>query len=101
MEKRKPSYDLNAVKAVLGSTDTLSMTVVAYRDAINLGFDDEGIVNVVNSAERGMFVKSMTTYANHRDWQDVYHVPFAGLVVYLKFQADLVTDFRIMSFKEK
>jgi motility quorum-sensing regulator/GCU-specific mRNA interferase toxin len=48
-----------------------------------------------------MFMKSMTTYADHRVWQDVYHVPAEGMVLYVKFQADVVTEFRVMSFKEK
>jgi motility quorum-sensing regulator/GCU-specific mRNA interferase toxin len=34
-------------------------------------------------------------------WQDVYHVPARGLVLYVKFQADVVTEFTVMSFKEK
>ncbi len=48
-----------------------------------------------------MFVKSMTTLADHRTWQDVYHVPADDLVLYVKFQADVVTEFRVMSFKER
>jgi len=101
MEKRKPSYDLAAIKAAIGSLSTLSMTVSAYRDAINLGFDDVGIVEIVNSVERPMFVKSITTYGDHRVWQDVYYVTFENYVIYLKFQADRVTEFRIISFKER
>ncbi len=48
-----------------------------------------------------MFFKSMTTLTDHRTWQDVYHVPVDGLILYVKFQADVVTEFRVMSFKEK
>jgi motility quorum-sensing regulator / GCU-specific mRNA interferase toxin len=51
--------------------------------------------------DRLMFVKSMTTFSDHRLWQDVYHVPVDNLVLYIKFQADVVTEFRLMSFKEK
>lgn len=47
-----------------------------------------------------MFYKSMTTFADHRLWQDVYHVPADGLLLYIKFQADVVTDFTLVSFKE-
>lgn len=43
----------------------------------------------------------MTTYADHRTWQDVYYVPTGGAVLYIKFQADVVTEFRLMSFKER
>ena len=48
-----------------------------------------------------MFYKSMTALMDHRTWQDVYHVPADGLVLYVKFQADVVTEFRLMSFKER
>jgi motility quorum-sensing regulator/GCU-specific mRNA interferase toxin len=101
MEKRKPTYDLDAVKTVLGSVDTLAITTSALRDALGLGFDRAGIVEVVSSMTRKMFVKSMTTFADHRVWQDVYHVPARDLILYVKFQADVVTEFTVMSLKEK
>lgn len=48
-----------------------------------------------------MFYKSMTTFADHRVCQDVYHVSAQGMVLYMKFQADVVTEFTLISFKEK
>lgn len=48
-----------------------------------------------------MFYKSMPTLADYRTWQDVYHVPADGLVLYVKFQAYVVTEFRVVSFKER
>lgn len=49
-----------------------------------------------------MFYKSMTTHADHRVWQDVYHVSLEeGLTLHLKFQANVVTKFDVVSFKEK
>jgi motility quorum-sensing regulator/GCU-specific mRNA interferase toxin len=43
-----------------------------------------------------------TTHADHRVWQDVYHVPVDnGPTLYVKFQANVVTEFTVMSFKEK
>jgi motility quorum-sensing regulator/GCU-specific mRNA interferase toxin len=39
MEKSKPTYDLRAIKATLGSVETLAMTFTAYRDAFRIGFD--------------------------------------------------------------
>lgn len=101
MEKRRPTYDLDAIRAALGSIETLAITRTAFSDALSLGFNRSGIAEVVNSIRRPMFYKSMTTYADHRTWQDVYHVPADGLTLYVKFQADVVTEFRVMSFKEK
>jgi len=101
MEKRKPSYDLVAIKAAIGSEETLSIKGTPLRSAESLGFDPAGIVEVILSIERKMFVKSMTTFANNRLWQDVYHVPAGNLVLYVKFQEDLLTEFSVVSFKEK
>ena len=77
------------------------MTSTALRDATALGFDRAGIVETIAGIERRMFYKSMTTFADHRVWQDVYHVPARGMVLYVKFQADVITEFVVMSFKEK
>ena len=101
MEKRRPTYDLDAIKAVLGSVETLAMTSTALRDAMRLGFDRAGVVETINGIDRRMFYKSMTTFADHRVWQDVYHVTTRDLVLYVKLQADVVTEFTLMSFKEK
>jgi motility quorum-sensing regulator / GCU-specific mRNA interferase toxin len=43
----------------------------------------------------------MTSYTDHTVWQDVYHLPYQGTVIYVKFVADVVTEFRLLSFKEK
>jgi motility quorum-sensing regulator/GCU-specific mRNA interferase toxin len=101
MEKPRQTYDLDAVKEALGSVATLAMTTTALQSAAALGFDRYGVVAVIASMERRMFVKSMTTFADHRVWQDVYQVPTEDLVLYVKFQADVVTEFRVMSFKER
>ncbi|WP_284259533.1 type II toxin-antitoxin system MqsR family toxin [Acidocella aquatica] len=101
VEKRRPTYDLAAVRTVLGAVETLAITTSAFRDAIGLGFDRAGIAEVIQGMNRKMFFKSMTTIRDHRVWQDVYHVPARGLVLYVKFQADVVTEFTVMSFKEK
>lgn len=101
MEKRRPTYDLDAIKLSIGSVETLAITTSALRDATALGFDRGGIVQTINSIKRVMFYKSMTTLKDHRLWQDVYHVPSQGLTLYVKFQADVVTEFSVVSFKEK
>jgi motility quorum-sensing regulator/GCU-specific mRNA interferase toxin len=101
MEKRRPTYDLDAIKLAIGSVDALAITTSALRDASALGFDRSGIVETIHGIERRMFVKSMTTFADHRLWQDVYHVPARGLLLYVKFQADVLTEFTVVSFKEK
>ena len=98
MEKRIPTYDLQSFK---GAAATVGMTVTATKDAAALGYSRDDVTAVIQIMDRSQFYKSMTSYNNHREWQDVYHVPHDGLVLYVKFVADVETDFRILSFKEK
>ena len=100
-EKRKPTYDLDAFKAAFGSVETLRVTGTALRGAAALGFGRAEIVATIQSMQRSHFYKSMTAYADHRVWQDVYHVPSEVGLLYLKFTADAVTEFLLLSFKEK
>jgi motility quorum-sensing regulator/GCU-specific mRNA interferase toxin len=100
-EKRKPTYDLEAFKLAFSTADRLNATSTALRNAFELGFDRADMVATIQTMRRGQFYKSMTAYADHRVWQDVYHVPSSAGVLYVKFTADLVTEFLLLSFKEK
>ncbi len=101
MEKRKPTYDLTAFKAAFANVDNLHASGTAVRSAAALGFGRAEIVATIQSMERSQFYKSMTSYADHRLWQDVYHVPSEVGTLYIKFTADVVTEFLLLSFKEK
>lgn len=101
MDKRKPTYDLDAFKAVAGTPERLNATGTAIRSAATLGYGREEIAATIRSMDRTQFYKSMTAYADHRVWQDVYHVPSGAGVLYVKFTADTVTEFLLLSFKER
>ena len=51
--------------------------------------------------ERKQVFKSMTSHAATKIWQDVYHVPSDAGLLYVKFTAEAVSDFLLLSFKEK
>ena len=54
------------------------------------------IIMAISSAN---FYKSMTTHADHRIWQDVYHAKTSsGVEVYLKLT--VIDDVLIVSFRE-
>ena len=73
-----------------------------FLTAQELDFDRTVIAATVRSMTRRMFYKSMTSFGDHRQWQDVYHVPVAdGRIVYLKFTEDVVMEFVVLSFKER
>ena len=100
-EKRKPTYDLEAFKSVFSNVDKLSVTGTAVRSAAALGFGRVEIVAMIQTIRREHFYKSMTSYADYRLWQDVYFVPSPVGDLYVKFTADTVTEFKLLSFKEK
>lgn len=100
-EKSRPTYDLEAFKACFSSVDGLNLTGTALRSALSLGFGRPEIVATLQTMQRSHFYKSMTAHADHRVWQDVYHVPSPVGVLYVKFTADVVTEFLLLSFKEK
>jgi motility quorum-sensing regulator/GCU-specific mRNA interferase toxin len=97
-EKRRPAYDLTAFQAAVSH---IRIAKVATRSAAILGFRREEIEATIQTMQRSHFYKSMTTYADHRVWQDVYHVPSSIGTLYIKFMADVVTEFTLLSFKEK
>ena len=100
-EKRKPTYDLDAFKAAFSTVERLQVTGTAVRTAAALGFGRAEIVATIQTMQRSHFTKSMTAYADHRVWQDVYYVPSSAGVLYVKFTADTVSEFLLLSFKEK
>jgi motility quorum-sensing regulator/GCU-specific mRNA interferase toxin len=100
-EKRKPTYDLDAIKSVFSTPQGLRATGTAIKGAAALGFGRAEIVATIQTIERRQFFKSMTAYADHTVWQDVYHVPSEQGVLYIKFTADAVAEFLLLSFKEK
>jgi motility quorum-sensing regulator/GCU-specific mRNA interferase toxin len=97
-KKRKPTYDLDAFKA---AAHRIRVTVVATRTATALGFGRAEIEATIQTMQRVQFYKSMTSYGDHLVWQDVYHVPSPAGMLYVKFTADAVAEFVLLSFKEK
>ena len=100
-EKRKPSHDLKAIKAAFSTIRGLNATGAAIKGAALLGFGRHEMVSTIQTIERKHFYKSMTAYTDHKSWQDVYHVQSKVGLLYVKFTADVVTEFLLLSFKEK
>lgn len=98
MEKRTPHCSLSTVKALV-EAGNVRATASAYNGARDLGINDlAGMCAVVMTLTPANFYKSMTTHADHRIWQDVYHAEIADNEVYLK--VTVIDDVLIVSFKE-
>lgn len=99
MEKGTPHCKLSFVKALVEAGEVRA-TATAYNGARALGIHDlDGMCAVILALTPADFYKSMTTHADHRIWQDVYHARTAsGDEVYLKLT--VIDDVLIVSFKE-
>jgi len=97
MEKRTPHCKLSRVR-VLVEAGKVRITQTARAGAVALGFSYTDMLAVVMALNPADFYKSMTTYADHTIWQDVYRPKTRAGDVYLKLT--VVDDVLIVSFKE-
>ena len=100
MEKRKPHYELDRIKAAFADTATLNRTFSSKQGADELEMDDAEVVAVIQALSNADFDKSMTSMSDHRVWQDVYKPSAAGRALYVKFTLDARQAPLLISFKE-
>lgn len=97
MEKSKPHCALLTVKALIEAGKVRS-TMSALAGANAMGFDFAEMLDIVKALTLKDFYKSMTTHADHRIWQDVYHPSTPAGDVYMKLT--VIDDVLIVTFKE-
>ena len=73
MEKRTPHYDLARVQVDVARLGAAAFTKSALDGGRTMDLTTAEMLAVIASLMRRDFYKSMTTYADHRVWQDVYH----------------------------
>lgn len=101
MEKMKPNYPLSDVLAIVAANGIDAFTQTALDGALDFGLTSEGAIAVVLGLRQANFYKSMTTHADHRIWQDVYHADLkSGLKVYIKLTLR-ENGIVVIQFKEK
>lgn len=99
MEKHTAHCKLETIKALIAA-DKVRATVSAANTASEVGINSLAeMCDVILGLTRSNFYKSMTTHADHRVWQDVYHAAANGYSLYVKLT--VVDDLLIVSFKEK
>lgn len=100
MEKRSPHYDLALIQAQVARLGAAAFTKTALDGGRNMGLTTAEMLAVMASLSRRNFYKSMTTYADHRVWQDVYHAATpGGKQAYIKIT--LRDQAPVVQFKEK
>ncbi len=98
MEKHTAHYSLVEIAAQMVAISALNLTISARTGIRAAGMAQADALAVVQGLTRKDFYKSMTTYADHRVWQDVYHGQWNGKALYIKFQR--AGDYFVVSFKE-
>jgi motility quorum-sensing regulator / GCU-specific mRNA interferase toxin len=73
VEKRKPHYDLARIQTGVARLGAAAFTKIALDGGRRMGLTSAEMLAVIASLTRHDFYKSMTTFADHRVWQDVYH----------------------------
>jgi motility quorum-sensing regulator/GCU-specific mRNA interferase toxin len=102
MEKRTPHYTLADIQAIVALPSSRPFTATALRGGLELGLTEPEMRRVVLALSRREFYKSMTTHADHRDWQDVYHgMTEEGISVYIKITAYADGRPPVIQFKAK
>ena len=101
MEKNTPHYDLSVVKEQAIRLGTKAFTGTAREAGRRMDLSLSQMLRIVYSLEYRMLHKSMTTYADSRTWQDVYHIKTHGLEIYIKVTYRPSGGPPIISFKEK
>ena len=98
MEKGTPNYSLADILAQMQSVPDMNLTVSARTGIRDAGMGQMDALAVVKTLTRKHFYKSMTTHADHRVWQDVYHGQWGDVSLYIKFQR--AGEYFVVSFKE-
>jgi motility quorum-sensing regulator / GCU-specific mRNA interferase toxin len=73
VEKWAPHYHLSRVQADVARLGAAAFTKAALDGGRTMGLTSAEMLAVIASLTRRDFYKLMTSYADHRLWQDVYH----------------------------
>ncbi|MBB2921071.1 type II toxin-antitoxin system MqsR family toxin [Cupriavidus alkaliphilus] len=98
MEKGTAHYPLRRSRELLAAR-RVRFTHSARGGATAIGLDMAGMVDVIAALCPADFYKSMTTYADHTVWQDVYRPVTRHGGLYLKLT--VTEDLLVVSFKAR
>jgi motility quorum-sensing regulator/GCU-specific mRNA interferase toxin len=102
VEKRVPHYNLVNVQSFVADKTSRPFTRTALQGGLSMGFTELQMRGIVLSLTRTDFYKSMTTHADHQQWQDVYHGKTSDdRIVYIKITGFLDGRPPVIQFKSK
>jgi motility quorum-sensing regulator/GCU-specific mRNA interferase toxin len=95
-KKYKPHYFLKAIQAQMGSPEAMNLTLSALAGIRSTGLSQADALTAIQGLSTADYYKSMTTNADHRVWQDVYHTEWHETGLYIKFQQ--MGEYFVISF---
>ena len=101
MEKNTPHYNLAVIKEDVRRLGRKAFTKTAEKTGLDLGFNVREMQEIVFELQNRMLYKSITTYDDHRIWQDVYHITSHDLEIYIKVTYCSGGEPPVISLKEK
>ena len=101
MEKKTHHYTLQCIQADVLRLGAVAFTKSALDGGRTMGLTLAQMQRVIASLERRALYKSMSTHADHRVWQDVYHAQDYSLAIYLKVTYRPSGGPPVIAFKEK
>jgi hypothetical protein len=101
-DKRLPTYDLDEIQRLVGQGElSRFVTEAAAEEAERLGFVLDDVVEAVLLLSPENFYKTMEASRFPGRWQDVYHLSFRGVPLYIKLQIDNCGRAVVIQFKRK
>jgi len=97
MEKKTPHTPLSIIQAQVAAGN-FSITRTAVNSSRDMGLSRADVLSIIAGMTMRDFYKSMTTYADHTHWQDVYRPRTKAGDAYVKFMFDGAA--LVVSFKE-
>jgi motility quorum-sensing regulator/GCU-specific mRNA interferase toxin len=102
MGRGVPTYDLQEIQRLLGQGPiSSSITKVAEEGAAELNWTRDDLVEAVLHLTVQDFYKSMESERMPGLWQDVYHVKFRGVWLYIKLQIGVGGRAVVVQFKQR
>jgi hypothetical protein len=102
MGRGEPTYDLELLQQLIGQGPVSSaITGAAKAGAGFFAFGNEEIVEAVLQLLPANFYKSMESESCRGLWQDVYHLVYRSVLLYIKLQMGADGRAVVVQFKQK
>ena len=101
MVKYQPHYSLRPLQQRVVRLGATAFTLTAVQGGAAMGLTVADMLAVIQQLSRQDFYKSMTTHADHRVWQDVYHAEVLSVRKTAYIKMTMRDGAPVVQFKEK